>query len=411
MPDQQRWDSLSCYGNKFVVTPNTQRLADEGMRFSHAYTTWPVCTPARATMWTGMYPSDHNVIENVYGVADVLSQTSTVRKTLFDVLKDKGYETAHFGKWHLGEEKPRFFDVWEESFNSRVSHWMDSKVNGKYRPEVQTERCVAFLEDPARRSRPFIAVQGYYPPHDPFTAPEQFYEPYRRKGVPNAGYYAAVTALDEYLGRMMDTLDATGLRETTVIIYFSDHGETFLYREDGEHKFVCFEEAIHIPFLLSYPGVISEGLSNDNMVGLQDIYPTILDYAGIDVPDYLHGMSLKPLCEDPDRRQRDHYYVQNVTFRTHLEQRCIRTRYWKLIGSVKGRHSLFDLANDPEEEFDLFDTPHGRRLGEYAHFPDYAETIERLAIQMKHAAEEIGDMTGLAVADNILESRMGRVRQ
>ena len=134
MADQQRMDSLGCYGNVFTRTPNLDRLAAGGVRFTHALTPWPVCTPARATMWTGMYPHAHGLTGNVYGVDDAISMQSPIEVTLFDLLRRAGYLTAHFGKWHLGEKQPPFFDVWEESFNSRLGHWVDGLQDGVYRP-------------------------------------------------------------------------------------------------------------------------------------------------------------------------------------------------------------------------------------------------------------------------------------
>ena len=98
-------------------------------------------------------------------------------------------------------------------------------------------------------------VLSYYPPHDPYSAPKRFYEPYRGTGIPFAGYYAAVSALDHDLGAGSRGAAATGLADNTVVIYYSDHGDTFLYRREGEHKFVCHDDAIRIPFLVEGPGI------------------------------------------------------------------------------------------------------------------------------------------------------------
>jgi arylsulfatase A len=125
MSDQQRLDTLGCYGNKFVETPSLDNVATEGARFANCFTPWPVCTPARASMWTGVYPHAHGVIENVYGSDDALESIALVSGTVFDKLKESGYATAYFGKWHLGEKNPVAFDVWEgfrwEAIGSTVS--------------------------------------------------------------------------------------------------------------------------------------------------------------------------------------------------------------------------------------------------------------------------------------------------
>ncbi|MCP8939107.1 sulfatase-like hydrolase/transferase [Alsobacter sp. SYSU M60028] len=393
--DQQRMDSIGAYGNRFVETPNLDAMAEGGMRFTHAFTPWPVCTPARGTMWTGAYPHAHGLIDNVYGVANAFdSPASLLRETVFDRMKAAGYLTAHFGKWHLGEEQPRFFDVWEECFNSRFGHWIDGKRDGVYRPDRQTDACVAFLRRQATSEQPFVMVQSYYPPHDPYTAPSRYYEPYRGRGVPFAGYYAAVTALDACLGRIRDTLRDTGLDRSTLVIYYSDHGDTFWYRREGEHKFVCHDDAIRIPFIAEGPGV-PPGSVCDLPVGLQDLAPTLIELAGGRALSPMHGASLVPLLRGERPAWRDDYYVENITHISKIEQRCVRTADWKLIASGTGQHELYNLRDDPEEELDLFLTP--RPDGEFRrfdHFPDFAREIDGLADRMVRHAEAMGDDWG-----------------
>src|SRR5690606_22904872 len=155
LSDRQRQDSLYCYGNGFVSAPGTQAMADAGMCFDAAFTPWPVCTPARGTMWTGVYPHRHGLIDNLYGVDNAFATHAAVKETVFDRLRQAGYLTAHFGKWHLGEQQPPFFDVWEESFNSRRGHWIDGKLDGEYRPHRQTDAAISFLAGQARAERPF----------------------------------------------------------------------------------------------------------------------------------------------------------------------------------------------------------------------------------------------------------------
>jgi len=413
MPDQQRMDSLGCYGNVFTRTPHVDRLAAAGTRLDSAFCAWPVCTPSRASMWTGAYPSAHGIIDNVYGIDNAFATIGRIRTTLFDGLGEAGYHRAHFGKWHLGEAKPPFFDVWEECFNSRQGHWVDGKKDGTYRPDVQTDAMVAFFERQGESRQPFIAVQGYYPPHDPFTAPARFYAPYRGKGVPFAGYYAAVSALDHCTGRIVEALERTGLRRNTIVIYYADHGETFLYRKDGEHKFVCHEEAIRIPFILSCPGLVPEGAVIQEPVSLVDLMPTILDYAGLPASAPAHGRSLRPLLEGRKPADwPDDVYVQNITHGSGTEQRCLRTATKKLIASAAGAHELYDLEDDPEEELDIFTTPRpDPGFERYRHIPDQAPIIADLAKRMRARAEAIGDARGVALAADVETAIGERMRQ
>ena len=399
LSDQQRADSLASYGNRFTVTPGTDAMAAAGRSFDAAFTPWPVCTPARGTMWTGVYPHRHQLIDNLYGVDNAFASHAAVKKTVFDHLRDAGYLTAHFGKWHLGEIQPPFFDVWVESFNSRKGHWMDGKLDGEYRPDRQTDAAVAFLNERKDATQPFAMVLSFYPPHDPYSAPERFYEPYRGKGVPFAGYYAAVSALDENLARVRAALEENGLADNTYVIYFSDHGDTFWYRREGEHKFVCHDDAIHIPFIVEGPG-IDPATRSDAPIGLQDLAPTMLDFAEAQIPSSMHGRSLKPLLLDGDASGwRDDYYVQNITHVSKIEQRAIRTADWKLIASANGAHELYDLRADPEEELNVYLTP--REDGgfeRFKHYPDYAATILHLTERMQRRASEIEDERGQELA-------------
>jgi arylsulfatase A-like enzyme len=411
MADQQRMDSLACYGNRFVTSPALDRLAAEGARFTTALTPWPVCTPARGTMWTGVYPHAHGLIDNVYGIANAFESVANVKTTLFDHLRSAGYRTAHFGKWHLGEAPPPFFDVWETSFNSRVGHWVDGQLDGVYRPDLQTDASIAFLRQRARGLEPFMMVQSYYPPHDPYTAPAHFYAPYRGRGVPFAGYYAAVSALDEDVGRIMAALRESGLAARTLVVYVSDHGDTFFYRRDGEHKFVCTDDALRVPLLIAWPGRIPAGAVIDPAVGLQDLLPTLLDYAGAPLPDGLHGRSLRPLLEQRSESWRDDFYVQTITHRRKVEQRCVRTSAWKLIVDAEGQHELYNLQADPEEELDVYLTPRADAGFErFKHHPSYAPVITDLVTRLRRAATAIGDARGSELAGLVereLASRAG----
>lgn len=414
MSDQQRMDSLACYGNCFTRTPQTTAMAENGMCFDTALTPWPVCTPARATTWTGTYPTTHGVIDNLYGVDNAFATHSKVLLTVFDHLKSGGYRTAHFGKWHLGEAQPPFFDHWQESFNSRQGHWIDGKLDGEYRPDRATDAATAWIADQGGADDPFAMVLSFYPPHDPYSAPLQFYEPYRGRGVPFAGYYAAVSALDHNLGRVREALRAAGLAENTVVIYFSDHGDTFWYRREGEHKFVCTDDALRIPFIAEGPGIVA-GSRCTLPVGLQDLAPTMLDLAGLDIPAGTQGRSLLPLLHGQEPSDwRKGYYVQNITHISAIHQRAWRTDDRKLIVSADGAHEFYDLTADPEEELNIYLTPRpDGGFRRFDHYPDQARTIDALTADMAQVAADLSDTEGMGMIAALrrdLEPRLAALR-
>jgi len=400
--DQQRSDTLGCNGNTFAHTPNLDAMATRGANFSQAFTPFPVCTPARASMWSGVHPNRHGITYNRYGIDDVFSYEGKVKTTMFEIMQNEGYKTAYFGKWHLGEKNSGRFDVWS-AFNSHGGHWEDGRQSfqgGKFKPETQTEEMIAFLEEEAAGDKPFIAVQSYYPPHNPFTAPQDSYEPYRGKGVPFAGYYAAVTALDGYVGQIRDTLTRTGLAENTLVFYLSDHGENFNFEETAPHKWVCQDASIHVPFLMEGPGVTA-GSAFDAPIGLEDLMPTILDAAGVDAPEYLDGLNLFDLMSG-EGTWRDCYYVQTERRQIRTLQRCLRTPSSKLILSWDEKHELYDLVVDPEEQLNIYDVPRQGKQNQYTHFADQTETIVMLARKLLTRAQELDDFAGIEMASRVL---------
>ncbi len=355
-------------------------------------------------MWTGLLPHEHGVIDNIYGVDDALADATTVESTVFDHLRDAGYECAYFGKWHLGEADPGLFDHYD-GFNSQGGHWQSEPR--AYRPETQTDACLDWLRHRSS-DKPFLMVQSYYPPHNPFTAPEAFMAYYRERSVPFAGYYAAVSALDEYTGRIVAELDELGIRDDTIVVYFSDHGETFNYRRDGVHKFVCHEESIRVPFIVNGPGASGHVREVTSMVGLEDLTPTLLEWAGVAVPEHLHGRSIEPLLHGDETGAREDYYVQNRTNVTEREQRCLRTNEWKLILSSDGVNELYDLVHDPEEELDLYTTPRPDVHDQFLHLPSHDARVVELARRLEVAAQRVGDTTGQRMAEAALAEKHAR---
>jgi choline-sulfatase len=211
-----------------------------------------------------------------------------------------------------------------------------------------------------------------------------------------------VSNIDYNVGRIVGAVGELGIAEDTLIMFFSDHGETFLYRPDGEHKFVCHDEAIRVPLIVRWSGHIQPGSVLDSIVGLEDLMPTLLDFAGAHAPACLHGQSFRPWLEGESPPWRDNYYVENLTHNNRYPQRCIRTEDWKLILSDGGPHSLYNLQDDPEEELDVFDTPRDDSMNQFAHLPSYKAEIRQLAALLRAYAARIQDPLGIHLADRIL---------
>ena len=414
MTDQQRWDAMGCAGAAFLRTPNLDALAHSGMMFDHHFTVWPICTPARASIWTGVYPSTHGVTSNVYGVPDAFSSIAKVRTTIFELMQKGGYHTSYVGKWHLGEESPGHVDDWQ-GFNSFGGHWEDglqASQGGRYKPDIETDAGIALIEAEADNSVPFFHVQSYYPPHDPYTAPPAEAEVYRRERIPHPGYFGHITAIDRNIGRLMEALRASGQLENTVVLFTSDHGDTFGFRFGGTHKVVCFDDAIRVPLIISVPGQATAGRTNHDFTGIQDLVPTILEIAGVAAPDYLQGKSLMPFVAGETPAWRTSYYVQNRhhphlirttrTLHKAWHQRALRTAEWKLILSRDGPIQLYNLTDDPDELLNIFPVPRDDEQGQFGHYASTDAVVVALARELREHAAAIDDEIGLELADRTI---------
>ncbi|TVR06798.1 MAG: hypothetical protein EA385_14645 [Salinarimonadaceae bacterium] len=421
--DQQRWDSLGCYGNVFTHTPHLDRFAKAGVRFDACVTPWPLCTPARASLWTGLYPHAHGITGNVYDARDALAERREPSPTLFERLASAGYRNGYVGKWHLGSERPQGIDDWD-SFNSLGGHWVDADEGGTetvYRPEAEIDKALAFLRASEADSAPFSLTISLYPPHDPFTAPPEAFAHYRGKGIPFAGYYAAVTAVDSVVGRLLDAIENHPRRDDIVVLYFSDHGESFFYRCHISHKRTCHEEAIRVPLIIGGGRNHVSGEHTVAMpVNLVDVTPTLCDLAGAPCEPGIHGRSLAPWLRGRSPADwRTDSYVQNIRPRAQeiisldpldvrvvgpFAERCIRTSEWKLVLSDGGAHALYDLVADPEEELDLYGAPRADEHNRYRNIPDTSDVVRGLAQRLVERAAAIGDDLGVRLAEKALSA-------
>lgn len=398
--DDQRYDALSVVQSEqgergrfpWAETPNMDQLAKEGVRFRNAFVVNSVCSPSRASILTGLYSHRNGILNN----RTAFPEDSL---TYVKLLREAGYRTGYFGKWHMGNQSgPRpGFDV-SASFVGQ-GHYFDEpfEVNGQVTPtkgwvdDVTTDFALDFIRN--NKGRPFAVTIGYKAPHGPHTPPPRLATAYTGKKpnpVPNldaplifdsaeAGaetkktpkydnpdYHRAIRGIDENLGRLLRELEQIGIGEDTLVIYTSDNG---LFR--GEHglgdKRAAYEESMRVPMLLRYPRLGLQPEVLDQIVLNIDIPPTILDYAGVKIPESMQGRSWKPLLAGAAKDWRTSFF-----YCYHLEREyprvptttAVRTASSKLIKYPDHPEwtELFDLRSDPYETRNLFGDPSAGEL-------------------------------------------------
>lgn len=346
--DQWRYQALGCHQADQVVTPYMDRFASESMRFTHAYSTFPLCSPHRASLMTGKYPFQVGMWTNCKIGLEEKIMLKPQETCIGNVLKDHGYQTGYIGKWHLDASEQNFhpnppsgakdwdaytppgerrqgFDYWL-SYGASDEHldphyWMDSETQikpGKWSAEFETDKAIEFMEQRKDKENPFALFLSYNPPHLPYElVPDNYYENFcdlnveYRPNVPEdmkqgiletqtRQYFAAIAGIDQQFGRIYQYLKEQGLEENTIVVLSADHGEML-----GSHglmsKNVWYEESIHIPLMIRQKGRI-EPKENTEIVASPDHMPTMLGVLGIPIPvtcqgyDHTKGM----FGEDPD---------------------------------------------------------------------------------------------------------------
>jgi len=403
--DDLRADALHCAGHPFVDSPNIDRIAKEGITFSNAFVTTPLCLPSRASFLTGQYAHTHRV--QVRGAADNLALSH--RMITFPALLQKaGYESGYFGKWHIGnDDNPRpGFDRWgsfveQGEYENPQLNIDGNRINAKgYLTDILTDFAVDFIRKP--RDRPFVAYLCHKAVHAPFIPAARHRDKYsdipihradsahdsldgkpvlRRPGVelseqdPDVSssddlirdQLRCLQAVDEGIGRILSALEETGQLDNTVVIFTSDHGYFW-----GEHdlggKHGPYEEALRIPLLIRYPPLIKSGTRCNSMVLNIDVALTCLELAGSPAPTNMQGHSMVPLFADDRATIRDaflaeYFYNPGQTPRFPTWQ-VLRTERWKYIRYPDEQDSdeLYDLESDKLEMNNLIDDPMGQQI-------------------------------------------------
>ncbi len=404
LADDLGWTDVGCFGTKFYETPNIDRLAKEGMRFTNAYTNGPNCAPTRACLMSGKYSPRHGVFtvgdpwrgaKNRRKMIPVPNNTTLASEevTIAEALKTAGYTSAAIGKWHLGGQgnlpTDQGFDLnvgGSHSGSPAGGYHLPNRMKlpkakkGEYLTDHLTDRGVEFIEE--HKNGPFFLYQSYHSVHTPIQSKKEYKEKYDKKPVPegskhsHAAYAGMVQSLDEGVGKILEKLDDLGIADRTVVVFMSDNGGVGGYRDAGiggteitnnaplrGGKGMLYEGGIHVPMIVRWPGVVEPGSQCDVPVITTDFYPTFLAIAGAkgDPKHKLDGRSLLPLLLQTGKFARDAIYWH---FPAYLQgyggddrttpAGVIRSGDYKLIEFFEDGHvELYNLAEDIGEKNDL----------------------------------------------------------
>ena len=396
--DDQGYADLGLLGKNRIRTPNLDRLADQGVRLTSFYVTWPACTPSRASLLTGRYPQRNGTYDMIrndmvdYGHQYTPEQYSTsperilgtdVREVMLpQVLKKAGYRCGIFGKWDGGQLKrylplQRGFDVFHGFTNTGIDYWTHERYGvpsmyrdnlltiedrGTYATNLFTDQALRFLEE--NRRRPFFLYLPFNAPHgasnlDPqirgrAQAPKRFLElydsPQDDQQAKRVAYMAAVTCMGDAIRQILERLRSYGLEDDTLVIFMSDNGGSS--SADNQplrgRKGHLFEGGVRVPFIARWPGVIPAGSVSEEFLTSLEIYPTLSGIAGARVSETItqDGFNMLAVLQGKAKSERTEMFWQR------RQDKAVRVGNYKWVESAAGT-GLFDLSKDIGEQHDL----------------------------------------------------------
>jgi arylsulfatase A-like enzyme len=387
LADQWRSSAFGHGSDEVIETPNFDRFAQEGARFTRSYAANPVCTPNRSCLITGRYAHQHGMIQNNL-------MLPPGERCLAESFQSAEYDTHYIGKWHMdGVDKPGFVPAgWRrrgfqtfEGFNRGHYYPKGAKYftdAGKllepdeFESAYQTDLAIDYMK--THRERPFFCYLSWGPPHTPYRAPEQYqkYDPAKLELRPNvpeamrnnkvrqglAGYYDLCGALDDQLGRVLAALQENQLAENTLVVFTADHGDMH-----GSHglffKGKPEDESLHVPMMMRLPGKIAAGQTPETLFNSIDVMPTLLSLAGVKDPGTCTGRDLSGAVTGGKPPEVDSVYSQGqmraANPRRQNQQQAGANREWRslvtrthklVIDAATGKVTkLFDLEHDPYE--------------------------------------------------------------
>jgi arylsulfatase A-like enzyme len=376
LADDMGWGDSATYGHKLIQTPNLDKLAAQGVKFTQCYAASGVCSPSRSAILTGRTPYRNGVWRHLSGVHEAHLRTSEV--TYPKLLKTIGYETCHVGKWHLNS-KPQFNDdKFPQPGDHGYDHWFATHNNaspshknpdnfyriGKpvgelngYSAQLVAAEALRWLSEVRDESKPFALSIWVHEPHSPIATDPRFSDLYN--GHDNSKYMGNITQLDHALGQVMLALDEEGVSDNTLLIFTSDNGPVARFGgttgglRGGKRS--DHEGGIRVPCVAHWPGHIKPGTVSDIPVIGTDIFPTVLDITGIPIPKdrTIDGVSMLPaFAGKPVERKIPLFW------RTHVsppnDRVALRIGDWKLVGNdTLTEFQLYEIQKDWKEERDL----------------------------------------------------------
>lgn len=390
--DLGHW-TLGCEGNQDAITPHIDRLAQEGMQLRRFYCASPVCSPARASLLTGMMPSRHGVSDwirkgNVNSDTDQAITYLEGIKGYTEHLSEAGYDCALSGKWHLGDSQTpqQGFSHWYVHqrgggwyFNAPMIKDGELVTEPDYLTHAITKDACGYIKSRKDTDKPFYLQVGYTAPHTPWvdSHPREYTDLYKDSAFSSCpvlpkhpdqvpydqfadprqkmleGYFAATTAMDEGVGQIVQTLEEEGLLENTLVVFTSDNGFNCGHhgiwgKGNGTLPFNMYESSVKVPFIVRYPDKIKPGQLSQAVIGGYDWFPTILSLAGLEQTDIsLPGKSFLPHLYGEDAA----FNRQAYLYDEYGDTRMMISGDWKYIKRYpSGPDLLFHLGEDPNEE-------------------------------------------------------------
>ena len=385
--DDLGWGDLGCYGNKQIKTPNLDRLAKDGLLFTQFYVNGSVCSPSRTSIMTSHYPARHRVhghfATNKQNKARAMPNWLDPKVyTVTGLLKNAGYTTGHFGKWHLGSGKgcptPSDYGIDEHYTRSSSGPQLEGASDEYFRAKSTSQivdRTIDFIEK--NRDKPFYVNVWTLVPHATLHPTKEQMKPYERyapRGAPYKGvkqiYYASVTDMDYQIGKLIKKIDELGLAENTLIAFSSDNGPEDLNIRNAVHSGIgntgpfrgrkrsLYEGGIRMPFIVRWSGHTPAGRVDDtSIVAGVDWLPTVCNLAKVKIPDNLNpdgeDMSSALLGKPKDRQKPLMWEWRFRIFGDMVHKSpmlAIRDGNWKLLMNTdRSRIELYDIVNDPTE--------------------------------------------------------------